>query len=88
MTRKPAPFGSGPSNDRPAHASVSLSRNSIAVEPIPLPTTRRIASQPEPTSRWNAATGNVASGAGSSRSQAAVTIPSVPSEPINRLFRS
>ena len=32
--------------------------------------------------------GKAASGAGMSRSQAAVTIPSVPSEPISRLFRS
>ena len=88
MTMKPASSGMPPSNEPLAQASVSPSRNSIAVARMPVPITRRIAAQPDDTSRWNTATGSTTSGAGISRSHAAVTIPSVPSEPISRLFTS
>ena len=88
MTMNPASSGMPPSNEPLAQARVSPSRNSMAVARMPLPITRRIASQPDGTSRWKAATGSTTSGAGISRSHAAVTMPSVPSEPISRLFRS
>ena len=52
------------------------------------PTTRSSAAHPSAVPRWKIATGSTASGAGSSLSHAAVTIPSVPSDPTSSRFRS
>ncbi len=54
----------------------------------PLPISASIPAPPASTPAKSAAIGSAASGAGMSRSQAAVTIPSVPSEPVKRPTRS
>jgi hypothetical protein len=55
---------------------------------MPLASTRSIAAQPALASANVASTGSCASGAGTSRSHAAVTIASVPSEPVSSARRS
>ena len=73
---------------RAAASSAPPSRYSSAAGTTPLPSTASIAAQPAATLGVEARRrGSAASGAGISRSQAAVTIPSVPSEPISRLLQ-
>ena len=55
---------------------------------MPWASTRAIAAQPDAVSGNVASTGSCASGAGTSRSHAAVTMPSVPSEPHSSARRS
>ncbi len=85
-TRNPS---AGPPGKAPAAADTARSsRYSSAAAGTPASMTRAIAAHPRATSGWKAATGSCASGAGTRRSQAAVTIPRVPSEPHSRLTRS
>ena len=55
---------------------------------MPAASTSPIAVQPSSRVRRNTTSASAASGAGNSRRRTAVITPSVPSEPINRLFRS
>ena len=78
--------GRAPGKPCAASAVAGASKYSSAATARPLPITRSIAAVPAAASAYSATTGSAACGAGISRSQAAVMIASVPSEPISRLL--
>jgi hypothetical protein len=82
--RSAAATGSDPA----AAVRAPASKNSSTEVSRAAPTIASSASAPACSLSKRARTGNWASGRGRSRSQAAVTIPSVPSEPTIRRFRS